>query len=415
MFRIGQQYTGIGEIALRNLHYSCIFLTNPDISIAVLMDVCKIVRVDNRMLVGSRIMLHLTSLGIIYKQSVAISSNVISAVCALDSSEVTSLRHTESTIVNKFESLYIATFREQSQNAASVRHPVITIYLVEHQAIAHLQIGRFAEGHSLAIHHNDCRTSNDYPLILPNKVAADATHISELGRNYGLPHLLSLQIKYQHAIISGKKKTLVFPLIPEHEIAILNNLTEILIVICSQQSAVCKRPNMPIGIKSESLYPALGQTSVFLSIVSALKLTITISNMTNTSPTLVHPYSVFFSNEALEGFCRVARTIIISKVTTLQVVTGISECSSTNPHQLVFLIKMYGTHITYCIIAKGLQIHKRIAVISAESVRSTQPDITSFILNHIIDTIRRKSVTSSHASSCKHIFSCCPHCNQQAQ
>ena len=137
--------------------------------------------------------------------------------------------------------------------------------------------------------------------------------------------------------------------------------------------------------------------------------------MTNTSPTLVHPYSVFFSNEAFEGFCRVARTIIISKVSTLQVVTGISECSSTNPHQLVFLVKMYGSYITYCIIAKGLQIHKRIAVISAESVRSTQPDITSFILNHIIDTIRRKSVTSSHASSCKHIFSCCPRCNQQAQ
>ena len=87
---------------------------------------------------------------------------------------------------------------------------------------------------------------------------------------------------------------------------------------------------------------------------------------------------------------RVTRTIIISKASSLKVITGIVECGSSYPHQVVLLIQMDGSHVSYGMIvtiSQGLQVHKRITVVSAEPVRCAQPDIPGFILYHVVDTV----------------------------
>ena len=47
---------------------------------------------------------------------------------------------------------------------------------------------------------------------------------------------------------------------------------------------------------------------------------------------------------------RVTRTIIISKASSLKVITGIVECGSSYPHQVVLLIQMDGSHVSYGMI-----------------------------------------------------------------
>ena len=107
---------------------------------------------------------------------------------------------------------------------------------------------------------------------------------------------------------------------------------------------------MSFGIGPQSFDTAFWQTAVFLGIVSALELAVTICHMPNTGMGFIHPDAIFFGNKALKGLVRVARTIIIYKASSLEVITGIVECGRSYPHQPVLLIQMNGSHVSYGMI-----------------------------------------------------------------
>ena len=266
------------------------------------------------MQIAGGIMCHIAAFRVVHKQTVTVRSYIEFASCPHHRREVALAGNSKVVFVQQRELFCLSYSRKECQRTILIGHPEVAPVFIQHNAVLHLAILRLFKGQLLAVHRYHRCTRHHQPLVVPHDVAINPTHITILTGHAHLAKQFALVIKYQHTSVSRQRKHPILPVVQHHKIAAFHHLLQVAVFISPEQTIISKYPDITCSIGLQAPYLRYRQTAIGLRIIPAGKFTITISNMTHTGISLVHPYATLLRVKSFKYLLRVARTCIIHKL-----------------------------------------------------------------------------------------------------
>ena len=158
LFRVWINVLRSWQAFLAQTDDTCLFLTDPDVSLMICHDINQVIGSDDRMSVVCRIMVEMPIGRVKDEQAIAESRNVGIPVSSLCNGKPTSLHDSVSSILKQSKRHGFPLSGKQVQDTIFVGYPVVSVVVIQGDAVVHLHVMRFLKGIVLAVHGDYLRS-----------------------------------------------------------------------------------------------------------------------------------------------------------------------------------------------------------------------------------------------------------------